>query len=164
MNNKLVEFVNWTEENNWEIRHRRNPEVSLPDEVASRYKEIPDTFKQFLQLLDVCITPDEKSWIICLNDYCGISDIAFSWNEFEKISLEAAEGDREWEAEITSFWDGYFPIALSVRNGYSYFALDLKNDYGSVVYGYEPEFEEIEKIADSFVEFLDGIMQNTIEF
>ncbi|WP_370511691.1 hypothetical protein [Brevibacillus sp. AG162] len=56
------------------------------------------------------------------------------------------------------------PIALSVRNGYTYYAIDLGNEFGSIVCGSEPEFEEVEHIASSFDQFLDKIMKNSVNF
>ena len=50
------------------------------------------------------------------------------------------------------------PIALSVNGEYSYWAIDLKENVGSVVYGYEPEFEIAESVADSFEQFLLDLM------
>lgn len=155
-------FINWAEKNGWEIQRRQNVEVNLPDNVTTRYHKVPDGFLEFLKRVNVCITPDEKSWLICMNEYCGTSDLAFSWDEIEKMSL--VEGDDDYNEPIIEFWNKHIPIALSVRNGYAYYALDIGNDFGSVVYSYEPEFEETEKVASSFYEFLDMIMTNNIEF
>lgn len=77
-----------------------------------------------------------------------------------KVSLESACDDDSWKQEITKFWDMYLPIALSVRNGYT----DLGSEFGSIVCGYEPEFEEVEQIASSFHQFLDKIMKNSVNF
>ena len=85
-------------------------------------------------------------------------------NEFELLSLEAAMDDESWKSEITRWWDSYLPIVLSVENGYSFYAIDLTNDKGAIVHGYEPEFEEVEKVANTLEEFLELIMSNSIEF
>ncbi|BAH45427.1 hypothetical protein BBR47_44500 [Brevibacillus brevis NBRC 100599] len=76
------------------------------------------------------------------------------------VSLESACDDDSWKQEITKFWDMYLPRALSVRNGYT----DLGSEVGSIVCGYEPEFEEVEQIASSFDQFLDKIMKNSVNF
>ena len=39
-------------------------------------------------------------WFICYDEFIGNSDIAFKWNEFENISLEAAEEDISWQEDI----------------------------------------------------------------
>ncbi|MCC8437763.1 SMI1/KNR4 family protein [Brevibacillus sp. M2.1A] len=80
------------------------------------------------------------------------------------MSLESACDDDSWKQEITKFWDRYLPIALSVRNGYTVYAIDLGSEFGSIVCGYEPEFEEVEQIASSFEQFLDKIMKNSVNF
>ena len=45
-----------------------------------------------------------------------------------------------------------------MRDGYSFFAIDLENDCGNIVKGEEPEFEETEIVASSFYEFLDMLI------
>lgn len=79
------------------------------------------------------------------------------------MSLEVAEDDQEWKEEITAWWDKHLPIIMSVDDGYSFYAIDLTDAKECIVKGYEPEFEEVEKVADSIEEFLDLIMSNEIE-
>lgn len=164
MNGTIDRFIEWCQNGNWEIQKRPDKDFCLPDTFRTRYTKIPDEFIQFLSLVDICVAPDEKSWFLCLNEYKEISDIAFSWDEFEKISLEAAEDDSKLQQEITLFWDRYMPIAMSVGSGYSYYALDLGSEYGTVVYGTEPEFEEAEKVSSSFADFLNLIMTGEAVF
>lgn len=54
------------------------------------------------------------------------------------------------------------PIALSVRNGYTFYAIDLGSEFGSIVSGYEPEFEEVEQIVSSVDQLLDKFMKNSV--
>ncbi|MGG4146838.1 SMI1/KNR4 family protein [Paenibacillus algorifonticola] len=161
MNKKCSKFISWTKNNGWKITDKS--ELNLNDSIASRYKEIPEGYLEFLKRVKECITPSEKTWFICEDEYNNNSGIVFKWNEFELLSLEAAENDEEWKAEITSWWDKYLPIVMSVDEGYSFYAIDLKNDIGAIVQGYEPEFEEVEKIANSLEDFFQLIMSNTIE-
>lgn len=49
---------------------------------------------------------------------------------------------------------------MSVKGGYSYYAISIKS--GSVVRGEEPEFEACEKVADSFEDFLREIINKKI--
>lgn len=160
--NKIETFIEWAMKNGWELQRRQDSDVNLPDDIVERYPKIPSDFLNFLRIINICITLDEKSWFICLNEYNGASGLAFSWNEIEKMSL--IEGDDEYNQPIIKFWNTHLPIALSVRDGYAYFAIDVGNEYGSIVYGDEPEFEEPEKVASSFLEFLDLIMTNGLEF
>jgi len=50
---------------------------------------------------------------------------------------------------------------MMVDGDYAYYAIDV-ND-GSVVYGYEPEFEEVTIIAKSFGEFLGKVVSGEIK-
>jgi len=106
----------------------------------------------------MCINPDETCWFLCGDDFNGSSDSAYCWNEIESQSIEIAEGYPEWKAEIKEFWDKHLPIMLSVKSGYAYFAVNLFDNFGAVVYGIEPEYEETEKIANSFDDFLLRIL------
>ena len=62
---------------------------------------------------------------------------AWQWNEWELLSLKAAENDAAWKDEIRKFWDGHSPVFLSLEGGYAYYAISIKE--GSIVYGSEPE-------------------------
>ncbi|MBP2110406.1 hypothetical protein J2Z70_000545 [Paenibacillus silagei] len=77
------------------------------------------------------------------------------------LSVEAAAGDPAWQSEITAWWDHHMPIVMSVGDGYSFYAIDLTTDSGAIVRGAEPEFEEVEKVADSFGEFLAWMMSDS---
>jgi len=159
---EIERFVKWAEENGWMVQRRNTNELELPQDVILRYSNISNEYKQFLTFVDTCIAPDEKSWFLCLNDYKGIGDSAYRWNEVEKMCLYEAEDDDEWKEEITQFWDTHLSILFSVRSGYTYYALDTESELGAIVSGYEPEFEETDMIASGFFEFLDKIM-NGIE-
>ncbi len=164
MKGKINQFLAWAKEKGWKIQDRTCIDPDFPSNIIARYKKIPDEFIQFISLVDVCAMPDEKSWFLCISDYSETSDSAFSWNEYEKMSLEAAKDDCEWKKEITEYWDRHLPVALCVRNDYAYYALDVGADFGAVLYSFEPYFEEGEKVASSFLEFLDGIMSGKIDF
>ena len=62
---------------------------------------------------------------------------AWQWNEWELLSLKAAENDAAWKDEIRKFWDGHSPVFLSLEGGYAYYVISIKE--GSIVYGSEPE-------------------------
>lgn len=159
----IKEFIKWAKINSWEIKEKENNNINLCDEVLGRYKKIPHEYLEFLKNVEQCISANEKSWFICENEYNGNSDIDFKWNEFEILSLEAAEDDIEWKNQIKECWDKHLPILMSVNGGYSFYAIDITNEEGSIVSGCEPEFEEVEKVADSFLEFLDLIINKKIE-
>lgn len=99
--------------------------------------------------------------IFCSRDYAAESEYDFKWNEFEEMSLEAAQGDEEWQSEIEEWWRDKLPIIISVRDGYSYYAIDTGNG-GEIINGFEPEFEEATVVADNYDDFLRRIMSGEI--
>jgi len=163
MNKRCSEFISWAKDNGWDITLKSESGLELGDSIISRYKEIPPNYVEFLKRVKQCIAPNEKTWFICEDEYNNNSNIAFKWNEFELLSLEAAENDKEWKTEIVSWWDKHLPIVMSVDEGYSFYAIDLNDNIGSIVQGFEPEFEEVEKIANNIEDFLELIITGTIE-
>lgn len=130
----------------------------LPKEITERYKgyTIPQDFILFLSNVKSCMFHDESVWIITTEDYAGVAESEYRWNEFEMMDVESLERDKDVEgaAEIRKWWDRHLPICISVASGFSHYAIDLKD--GSVVYGYEPDFEEVEHVASSFREFMES--------
>ncbi|GAB6930779.1 hypothetical protein JCM10914A_47620 [Paenibacillus sp. JCM 10914] len=164
MNNKINEFIIWAKENGWAVTQNPDIRLNLNGGLLSRYKAIPNEYLGFLSVVKQCITPSEKTWFLCEDEYNHNADHAFQWNEFEILSLEAAMDDHLWKSEITAWWDHYLPIVMSVDGGYSFYAIDLTNETGAIVRGCEPEFEEVEKVAPHFEKFIELIMSSAIEF
>lgn len=162
-NEKISEFIRWANENGWDITEKFESRLNLSSSIRSRYKEIPHEYVTFLSVIEKCVTPNEKTWFICEDEFNNSSDTAFKWNEYELLSLEAAAGDLIWRSEITAWWDNYLPIVMSVNGGYSFYAIDVTHNRGAIVRGNEPEFEEVEKVASTFEEFLALIMSNSVE-
>lgn len=52
---------------------------------------------------------------------------------------------------------------MSVKNGYSFYAIDLDSETSAIIKGEEPEFEEAEIVAKDFYEFLNMLMSSKIE-
>ena len=163
MNKSCSDFISWIENNGWNITCKSETELKLNYNIVSRYKDISQSYIEFLKRVKQCIAPSQKAWFVCEDEYNNNSEIAFKWNEFELLSLKAAENNEKWKAEIISWWDKYLPIVMSVNGGYSFYAIDLIDNIGSIVHGFEPEFEEAEKIANSVEEFFEMIMTNMIE-
>jgi hypothetical protein len=104
------------------------------------------------------VNPKEDTWILCQADYEGRSGSTWAWNEFECMSLEAVGDDVALASQIVAFWDAHFPFYISVAGQYSYCAVSLDpDDFGTVVEGFEPEFEEVLVVADSFSEFIAAL-------
>jgi hypothetical protein len=101
-------------------------------------------------------SPDERAWLLTSADFHG-NESAYAWNEWEKQSLEAADTDEEWRNSIVQFWDGHFPVLMSVKSGYAYWALEHRNC--AVVCGEEPEYEEPSPLARSGDEMLELLVR-----
>jgi len=162
MIDKIGEFMVWANDNGWDIAKKSGLQLNLDSSIIARYKEIPNEYLEFLSVIEKCVTPNETTWFICENEFNNSSDIEFKWNEYELLSLEAAMEDAVWKSEITAWWDNHLPIVMSGEGGYSFYAIDLTN--GAIVRGYEPEFEEVDKVANNLEEFLGLMMSNSIEF
>ena len=119
---------------------------------VNRYPNIPEYIKEFITSYRKVETIDGQAWLLSANDFISKSDDEFSSDEFEKISLSAAENDTKWQLEIKEFWDKHLPLYMSVGDGYEYIAYNLET--GKFVEGAEPEFEETSEVASSVSEFL----------
>ncbi|WP_342547986.1 SMI1/KNR4 family protein [Paenibacillus sp. FSL P2-0089] len=157
----VVEFMTWAEANGWEIRKKSGAQLHLNSGITSRYKGLPKEYSDFLSVVETCVAPGEQTWFICEAEFNHSAETEFRWNEFEMLSVEAAAGDPAWQSEITAWWDHHLPIVMSVKDGYSFYAIDLTTDSGAIVHGCEPEFEEVEQVADSFGEFLAWMMSDS---
>lgn len=159
----MKKFVKWLSENNWNYVLKLDNKFSIPNDILGRYNGIPKEYIKILETFEQCVSPNDKVWFLCEDDYKNDAS-AYNWNEFELIGLEAAQADndKEWEKEIERWWSKHFPFLISLNNGYSFYAIDLLEDVGAIVYGMEPEFEETKKIAENFDEFLNLIIKGKI--
>lgn len=161
MNNLYDAFFSWCRQNNWILAENNNGQVNLHSSVSTRYPNIPIQYRNFLARLKSAVSPDQMTWFLCEDDYNGTSETAFCWNEFEKLSLDAATGDSVWEKEIAAWWDNNFPIILSVDGTYSFYAINMSSH--AIVSGAEPEFEDTRQVASNFEEFLQLVIAGTIK-
>jgi hypothetical protein len=123
------------------------PGTDLPPQIIERYRWLPREIMKLVSTVGVAVSADEKAWILSAADYRGTATSAFAWNEWERLSLSAAGDDERWRSEITGFWDRNFPLVMSVKSGYAYFAVE--RDSLAVVVGEEPVFEEPHQVARS---------------
>lgn len=134
----------------------------LPAAIAKRFPRLPATLVRFLSGLVTCSDSTDTTWFLCQLDYEGASDSAYAWDEWEIQSLECAEGDSALVGQIRNFWDVHFPFMFSVRSGYTYWAVRTTDTgFGQIVVGHEPEFEEALVVAESFEDFLAGLLQSS---
>ena len=156
----MKEFLTYMKERGWVVELNEKRENFLPQVIEERYINLPQQWLDFISAVKSLANGDDTSWFLCIDDFDVQKEHSFRWNEWEIISLESAEGDMEWESEIKEFWNIHLPIIMSVKDGYSYYAISMEN--GSVVYGSEPEFEECKIVANSFEDFLLQIMKCAI--
>jgi hypothetical protein len=153
------EFIAWAKTHDWRITTARQDVGALPEDVAARY-DMPGEYCGFLAQVAGCANAEETKWFLCLDDYRPKPEGDFRWDEFERISLEAAAGDDEWAHSIRAFWDTHCPFFMAVDGLYAYYAFDMRD--GSVVSGNEPEFEDIKTVAKSFSDFLSKVVLGKI--
>lgn len=141
----------------WDVETSRAKSFRFPRAMADRYGAPPPTLAKLLTGIRHCHAPDERSWFLCHDDYSGKSGTAFAWNEFETMSLDAAEGDAELITDVQQFWASNIPVYMSVRDGYSFAAICIRGrNYGRIVEGREPEFEEVRVVANDLKSFVDS--------
>ncbi|PQO45251.1 SMI1/KNR4 family protein [Blastopirellula marina] len=141
----------------WEVQRASAPQ-SLPAFFLARFDWLPISVQDFLTHVDSAVSSDQKAWFITRKEIAGESDSAFAWDEWEFLSLETAEDDPDWQNAIIAFWDEHCPLVLSVKNGYSH--LSMRRDNLAIVAGNEPEFEEVEVVAESWEQLLEKVATN----
>lgn len=156
----LKAFLNYMKQQGWNVELNESRKNHLPKEITERYPNPPQQWLDFISTVKSTINRDNTTQFLCKDDYDIQDKDAFQWNEYELISLDSAEGHTKWENEIKEFWNNRLPIIMSVKCGYSYYVISMKN--GSIVQGNKPEFEKCEVVADSFLELPNKIKQNEI--
>lgn len=150
-------FEKWAESSGWAIL-REDTNAVDQSVFGDRYNNIPQEWIDFITNYKDIVNATEDTWFVTFSsDEVG----DFTHDEFEKMSIEVAEDNADWQNEIKAFWDNHFVIVMSVKSGYSYYAIDLNTN--EVVYGFEPEFEEVTVVASSFSAFLDKVVNGEIE-
>ena len=157
---KINDFVNWANNNGWNVTCENSDIKYLPNVLMERYI-IPNAYKEFLKNIKICANSEDNIWFLCIDDYLKEEENTFRWNEFEKISLGVAEENEEMINGIKEYWDKHFPIIFNVRGEYEYYAINIENR--KIVYGYEPMFEESKIVAKDFDELLEKIINKEIE-
>lgn len=152
-----TKFEEWAKKNNWKITKQTK---DLPADIIESYSNIPESWLSFIEGYGSIMNGEENIWFLTAENFYPKSEDEWRYNEFELISLDAAEGDEELLVEVKSFWDNHIPIVMSVAGEYEYYAIEL--DSGNIVNSFEPEFEETETVAESFDEFLEMIMNDEV--
>ncbi len=150
--NLVDTFISRMKQKGWDIAWNETQDKCILEIITDRYTNIPEEWLEFAGSIRHMVSPDETTWFLGTEDFDVQGDQAFRWNEWERISLESAGDDAEWTGRIKEFWDQHLPIVMSVKGGYSYYAISMAD--GSVVHGSEPEFEACEVVAPSFAVFI----------
>lgn len=155
MDNKEESLINYLKDTNWKIELNKDSYKSTL--LSKRYESIPKTWKNFINKYSLITNENETTWFICFKDFDD-ENAEFKYNEFELISLESATDNGK--EKIKEFWSNNIPIIMSVKNGYEYYAINIES--GKIVYGFEPEFEESEIVAESFEDFITKVISGII--
>jgi len=103
----------------------------------------------------------KTGWFYCKSDFEVSLDSAF---QLERARNHVLSGSGRWRRQqrIRQFWHRYLLALMSVKGGYSFYAVDTSD--GAVAYACAPEFEEVESAAPSFLEFLELITAGRARF
>ena len=150
-------FIEQLENKGW--KYIASPNAGL--QTPSRYVSVSEELREFIASFDVLCSEDETQWLVSAADYQRRTG-GFNWDEFEKISLQAAEGDLQWQQKIKSFWDSHLPIFMRVDGEYAYVAYCCAGENaGHYVSGSEPEFEEVSVVGSTLDEFKAWLLNET---
>ena len=152
----------WLKENGWNVKLNLKKYDWMENKILNKYSHLPKKFVSILEDYQYISSKDDTTWFICGEDYLDNSDDAFKWNEFERMSLEIAEGDEVWSKKIKEWWSDKLPFIMSVNGAYSYYAIDFGNAEGAIIMGQEPEFEEACVVAKNFDDFLEKFFKHEI--
>ena len=138
---------------------------TLNKRFQTRYSHLPDDYLAFLKTYSLLTNQSDTTWFNSIADFNETNDENdFKWNEFEIQSLDAFDGDVEIQQEVKNFWNKHIPIILSVKKGYSYFAINVSEEnFGKIYYGDEPEFEEAVLVSNSFTSFIEAIQNKSLK-
>jgi hypothetical protein len=153
MNN--IVFLQLLEEQKWIVKIEELLDKTKFSELADgKIAKTSEEFQDFITLFSVCANESDNIWFLSYKDYNNSDNSSsFSWNEFEIQSLDISENDSE-RNEIRNFWDRHLPFLMSVKNGYQYLSIGIREDnFGKIYYGCEPIYEEAILIAESFSNF-----------
>lgn len=159
-------FEQWAEQKNITLEHNNEKNDITQNEVLKKFENLKTEkcFLDFLKAFSKVESEDQKVWFWCFNDYRNSNNPdEFTWNELEKMSLSYAENDIE-SNKIKEWWRLRLPISLSLKDEYSYVAIDFSDNSSRIITGNEPIFEDSEIIANSFEDFLNRIITGEIDW
>jgi hypothetical protein len=138
----------------WKTR-RAGVASTIPPGILERYAWLTPDILSLIEVMQGSVNREETAWFLCSSDFAGTSESAFAWNEWERMSLDACDGDQALRSDVLKFWDNHFPIMQSVKSGYAFFG--LRSSDLAVVVGEEPEFECVTMVAATFLDFVGTV-------
>lgn len=152
-------YINFLIKQSWAFKEKKKKlkKTETSDYASGRLKKIQDdnTFFDFINSYNLLANKTDDVWYLSIKDYITKENDneEFSWNDFEVESLEYAD-TKEEEKKIKSFWENHLPLLLSVKESYAFIGIIIsQQNKGKIVFGREPEYEDIEVIADSLEDF-----------
>ncbi|WP_405397578.1 hypothetical protein [Maribacter sp. Asnod2-G09] len=144
------------------VKSRNQFEISK--KLVERYTNIPAEYLLFLKSFETIANSSDTAWFNSVQDFNEQSDNEYKWKEFEILSLEWSEDDDDELVNVAEFWNHHIPILLSVKDGFQFLAISLANEnYGEIVHGQEPVFEEVTKICNNFNELINLLANNKLQ-
>lgn len=144
-----IELIKILAEHSWNIEKN----LVQPNIKISSFQKLPLALQDILLNYKTVSNPSDVAWFFTFAEINGETESEFKWDELKNQSLDAAIDDSQINS-INTFWNNHFLFIMSVKDGYSYLAICTNGENkNKIVFGYEPEYEEIEVLFDSFDEF-----------
>lgn len=148
----LLERLPQFEALGWTVVRRREP-VPVPDGIRERYSWLSTEITEVFRHVEELTNPGETCRFN--TDFREDTGDGFRWNEWEAMSLDAADTEAEMSA-VKRYWSQHFPLVMAVKSGYAYFAVRAAD--GAIVHGVGPEFEDSTVVAASLDVFVDMVL------
>ncbi len=149
-------FIAWALNKDWQIIENDRSICKPPQVYTGKIGVFESIIKKYKRFAN----PKLTTWLVLSECIDNTDPNSFSWDEFKKISLGSCvdESDRQ---RTLKWWDGHFPIIMSVENGfYEYYSINTET--GGIGYSFEPFFEEEEIIAETLDDFFNKIINEEI--
>lgn len=152
-------FLECLSQNGWKLKLKDIPSIDFDGEIFKRHPNLPTDFAEFLSIVAYCANSTGNIWFVTGPSHCNDPKNTIPWNCYEKMSIEAFSKYNQYDELpwIKEFWDAHLPFLISEKYGFAYLAIGTGvGNYGEIVRGREPEFEEAVTIYSSFTEFCEA--------
>ncbi|MEJ9963009.1 hypothetical protein [Escherichia albertii] len=152
----LAQF-NWT----YKKTETKNSPLNLSELQRKKISKLPKPLIDLILHSELLSNRNDTAWFVTYDILKEKhSDLYFSWNEFEKESLNSAMYPKDAE-RINTFWDTHFCFIMSVKSGYSHISIVTDgNKKGQIIWGEEPEYEDVNFLAQTYDEFFSMLVKH----